>query len=276
MMMLDERLFDQEWIQELPADARWLFLYLLAKASRKTGIIELNMRMINFGAATERKYTKEDVLSLFGNRIQLIPGYDDTAIIVDYVATNWAKNGKPIDAVRNPLFKSVVAELERFGLSLESLNNMANKKVNVVKEIEDDNNNNAVAIHPVCGGGKVKLPDTSVSDKDINELFEGFWKSYPGPRKIDKKKCFAKFARILKSSSNGVKVFNDIMNGLDRWMKTDTWMKNGGQFICAPLVWLNNERWNAEIKEGTYNGNQSGNVKTANANFKSPDASGIF
>lgn len=132
--------------------------------------------------------------------------------------------------------------------------NGANKKVNVVKEIEDDNNNNAVAIHPVCGGGKVKLPDTSVSDNDINEMFEGFWKSYPGPRKIDKKKCFAKFARILKSSSNGVKVFNDIMNGLDRWMKTDTWMKNGGQFICAPLVWLNNERWNAEIKEGCRKG----------------------
>ena len=64
-----------------------------------------------------------------------------------------------------------------------NLNNMANKKVNVVKEIEDDNNNNAVAIHPVCGGGKVKLP--SVSDNDINEMFEEFWKSYPGPRKIE-------------------------------------------------------------------------------------------
>lgn len=296
MMMLDERLFDQEWIQELPADARWLYLYLLAKSSRKTGIIELNMRMINFGAATERKYTKEDVLTMFGNRIQLIPGKEDTAIIVDYVATNWAKNGKPIDTVRNPLLKSVVAELERFGLSIESLNAMANKKINVgggdgCCDDADDNAVSPVGLTKTEGGVEdeqgrkntesasgqsgdcpdvgivragrtvpvhnpsrpdgVRRPGGRLTDNDAKTMCDAFWAAYPGPRKTDKKKVYAKLVKILSGSTDPVKMFNVIMNSIERWKRTDTWMKNGGQFICMPMVWLNNKRWSAEVQEVT-------------------------
>ena len=33
------------------------------------------------------------------------------------------------------------------------------------------------------------------------------------------------------------------MNGLSAWKKCSTWNKDNGQFIRAPLVWLNNENW---------------------------------
>ena len=274
MMMIDERLFDQEWVQELPADARWLYLYLLAKASRKTGIIELNMRMINFGAATEHKYTMKDVLTIFGNRIQLIPGKESTAIIVDYIATNWAKNGKPIDTARNPLFKAVVAELERYGLSIEAVNRMANKKIAV------EGGSDAVADSPAVAcdtdeRADAEKVDARVSGGDIDRMFAAFWEAYPGPRKVDKRKCGEKFARILRGSKDPVKMFNGILAGIDRWKKTDTWHKDDGRFICAPLVWLNNERWEAEIKEGTYNEHRD-KSGSSNSNYRAQGCEGIF
>jgi hypothetical protein len=69
--------------------------------------------------------------------------------------------------------------------------------------------------------------------------FAEFWAAYPGPRRVDKANCLAKFNAIL---SSGVQVA-DLLAGLDAWKRSDDWSKDGGQFICAPLVWLNRRRW---------------------------------
>ena len=69
--------------------------------------------------------------------------------------------------------------------------------------------------------------------------FAEFWAAYPGPRRVDKAGCLAKFNAIL---SSGVQMV-DILAGLDAWKRSDDWSKDGGQFICAPLVWLNKRRW---------------------------------
>ena len=35
-------------------------------------------------------------------------------------------------------------------------------------------------------------------------------------------------------------------DGLSRWRLSRDWTDDGGAYVCAPLVWLNNERWTAE------------------------------
>ena len=80
----------------------------------------------------------------------------------------------------------------------------------------------------------------------VDMLFEEFWQSYPSscPRKVDKKKCLEKFRRILKDGHKiKMEIFTKIMDGLEVWKKSETWQKDDGQFICAPSVWLNNNRW---------------------------------
>ena len=124
-MYIEERFYDQTWVQELSNEDFRMLHYLFHFASKKTGIVELNMRMLNFAANTGTMYTKDDVLSKFGNLIRLIPGKDNTAIFPDYIATNWAKNGKPIDLVKNPLFKAVAAELAANGMTIADVNAMA-------------------------------------------------------------------------------------------------------------------------------------------------------
>lgn len=262
-MYIEERFYDQTWVQELSNEDFRMLHYLFHFASKKTGIVELNMRMLNFAANTGTMYTKDDVLSKFRNLIRLIPGKDNTAIFPDYIATNWAKNGKPIDLVKNPLFKAVAAELAANGMTIADVNAMAKKKIIVRGEESVDEPVDVPVVDVVrdSGGGRERLK--VVTDADAERMFNAFWESYPRrcPRKVDKQKCKAKFIGYLRkcTTSDGVvQLFNAIMQGLGKWKRSDTWTKDGGQYIRAPLVWLNNMNWNDEPTGGNYGTNQSG------------------
>lgn len=253
-MMIDERLFDKEWLQDLPADARWLYLYILSKASKKTGIFEMNMRVLNFGAATEKKYTAEDVLKMYGGRIQKVPGHDSVGIVVDYISKNWApRNGGSdiVEGTKNPLYRSILSELARYGLTMEDVARMSDERVGAPCAVPKSSSPPDVPKPSAATGG----------GNETDEAFAAFWADYPGPRKTDKKKCVDVFRSKAKAFKGSVKEFAAaVSEGLKRWKSTEDWLKEGGRYICAPLVWLRNERWNAEVapQKGGTNGNDRG------------------
>ena len=84
----------------------------------------------------------------------------------------------------------------------------------------------------------------------MDEAFSNFWTLYPDdcPRKVDKVKCRKKFAALYKAAGNKAAFLLELMSGLERWRRSETWTKDGGAYICAPLVWLNNARWLDEPK----------------------------
>ena len=265
-MMIEDRFFDQEWVQELSNEKFRMLMYLFHFASKKTGLLELNMRQINFAANTGRQFTQEDVLREFGNMLTLVPGKSHTAIFPDYIATNWMKNGKPIDVNRNPLFKSIVNELATVGLTIDKVNEIAKRKVEV------------------CNSEQIQetQDQKEVDDgADINAMFEEFWKAYPSecPRKVDKKKCRIKFTQYMKPCLTRNILFGQILEGLERWKNSDTWKKNGGQYIRAPLVWLNGRNWEDEpMKERKGINETARRIGSANANYKGDgtEANNIF
>lgn len=246
-MMIEDRFFDQVWVQELSNEDFRMLLYLFKYAS-KCGIIELNMRLLNFAANTGHNYTKEELLNKFGNIIRLIPGRSDTAIMPEYIATNWAK-GKPVDVERMPLFRGIVNELASFGLTIHDVNAMSKKKF-IFKDSQPTEHDEPEVKEKCC---------------DYQDMFSKFWKAYPSkcPRKIDKKKCLDKFVRILKDSKDANTTFNTVMSGLKVWCESELWNTDGGKFIKAPLVWLNGTCWVDTPKKG--NGNGSSKNSTANA-----------
>ena len=74
--------------------------------------------------------------------------------------------------------------------------------------------------------------------------FERFWECYPrSPRKGAKSACEKKWNTLHCEAS-----IEQIIKHLT-WMKTtDQWLTNFGAFIPAPLVYLNQKRWDgAEI-----------------------------
>ena len=72
--------------------------------------------------------------------------------------------------------------------------------------------------------------------------FEEFWNLYPsGGRKAARKQCLEKWKR------EGLdEVADKVIEGLIRWLYSKDWRKDNGQYIPAPLTWLNQQRWEAQ------------------------------
>lgn len=76
--------------------------------------------------------------------------------------------------------------------------------------------------------------------------FDKFWAAWPKhPRKGGKQSCKQKWASTYLDTCA-----DQIIKHVE-WMKTtDQWRKNDGAFIPAPLVYLNQQRWDgAEIPD---------------------------
>jgi len=116
----------------------------------------------------------------------------------------------------NPITENPITE------NLQQLNtNISNTKVLNTKVI----NNTPI------------IPD-EISEKE--SMFEDFWKAYPQCfRKANKKGCKTKFLKIKNLES----IFPDIMASLEMQKRSKQWNEQDGQFIPAPLTWINQERW---------------------------------
>jgi hypothetical protein len=76
--------------------------------------------------------------------------------------------------------------------------------------------------------------------------FEQFWKAYPStPRKGGKAKCKQVWDKSY-CDTQAEQILKHI-----NWLKTtEQWLKLNGAFIPAPLVYLNQQRWDgAEVPE---------------------------
>jgi len=79
-----------------------------------------------------------------------------------------------------------------------------------------------------------------------NAMFEDFWKVWPSnPRKGAKSKCKQVWIKSY-CDTQADQIIKHV-----QWLKTtEQWLKSNGAFIPAPLVYLNQQRWDgAEIPE---------------------------
>jgi len=84
--------------------------------------------------------------------------------------------------------------------------------------------------------------------------FEDFWAAWPkSVRKGGKSTCLSKWNKF-KLDAQADQIIKHV-----EWMKTtDAWKKANGDFIPAPLVYINQMRWDgAEVPEMTVNVNVS-------------------
>lgn len=88
--------------------------------------------------------------------------------------------------------------------------------------------------------GKGKEGDTrDASRSDEPSGFEDFWKAWPNTdRKQAKGKCLEVWKKASAERDAAV-----ILAHVESLKTSPTWTKNGGDFIPAPLVYLNQRRW---------------------------------
>jgi hypothetical protein len=84
--------------------------------------------------------------------------------------------------------------------------------------------------------------NTVASAKPVE--FEIFWKEYP--RKIGKKKALK-----VWTAAKDKPALADILKSVQVAKLTDQWKKDGGKYIPHPSTWLNEGRWDDEVKGGT-------------------------
>jgi hypothetical protein len=71
--------------------------------------------------------------------------------------------------------------------------------------------------------------------------FAGFWSLWPKHhRKADKRACEAKWRKLECEP-----LTDAILASLTAWKASEDWTKQDGQFVPAPLVWLNKRLWEA-------------------------------
>jgi hypothetical protein len=100
--------------------------------------------------------------------------------------------------------------------------------------------------------------DNTRTDNSIDH-FELFWEVYP--RKVAKKKALQIWRRISPAPS----LVEKIMSALKLARESDQWRKDDGRFIPHPTTWLNQERWNDEIRVPVKGPSKYDNIHTIEA-----------
>lgn len=73
--------------------------------------------------------------------------------------------------------------------------------------------------------------------------FDAFWAAYPaGPRKVNKRACLTRW-HVAKLEGKA----QEIVDHVEACKAGRDWCKDGGAFVPAPLVYLNQERYLAPI-----------------------------
>lgn len=73
------------------------------------------------------------------------------------------------------------------------------------------------------------------------QKFDQFYSNYP--KKIAKQAALKAWQKLKPDDA----LMDKIMQGLERWKQSDSWLKDNGQYIPYPATWINQRRWEDEI-----------------------------
>ena len=86
---------------------------------------------------------------------------------------------------------------------------------------------------------KIEIVDGKKEQKEIEALFEDFWREYP--RKVDKVNAFKAFKKVCKDR----KMLTVLLAALSQHRKTQQWQTK--TLIPHASTWLNGRRWEDDL-----------------------------
>ncbi|MCM3455417.1 hypothetical protein M3685_15945 [Heyndrickxia oleronia] len=228
---------DPKVLEEMTPEDKYFYIYLLTNPNTtQIGVYQVTKKQIMF----EIGYSIESVNSLierFQNMHKLIKYNPNTReiAILNWGKYNLIKGGKPIlDCVQKEL-----NEVKDVSLLSDMVDKIPNESIRQLfyNRIEQKNNiitndtlHDTLDDTPTISGQKEK--EKEKENNIYSNEFEQFWILYP--RKIDKKKAYKSFIKILKAYSLDV-----ILSGTEKYSKQVTGVEK--KFIKHPSTFLNNE-----------------------------------
>ena len=81
-------------------------------------------------------------------------------------------------------------------------------------------------------------------EQETEYMFERFWAAYP---RHDSKATARRAFEKLKPTEE---LLGTMLSAIDKYKQTAQWQENGGQFIPYAATWLNQKRWEDDVKTG--------------------------
>lgn len=221
--MFSKRIISSGRFLKMPPSAQALYFHLAINAD-DDGVVEAHLII----KITDSKEDDYSILKIKRFIYQL--NEDLVVVIVDWREHNLIRPDRKIDSIYKDVLKEKMPDIK-----------LIEPQIRADRIIKNNGTSNG---QPMVSIGKDRIGEDSI---DITDQFETFWKLYP--RKIGKKTALTKWKKIKPDEQ----LNTTILEALKKYCKVDQWTKDNGAFIPHPSTWLNQERWNDEIKINTIN-----------------------
>ena len=212
--MFSKTIIDSDAFLDMPTSARLLY-YDLSMRADDDGFVNSPKKIIKMTGAAE------DDLKILALKQFIIPFENGVVVIKHWHIHNY---------IRKDTYTETPYQEQKSRLIIDK-----NKTYNLIdparQQLVDDT---LTQIRE----DKIREDKNSIDIYERN--FEIFWRKYP--RKVSKEKAKKAF---LKAKIDDV-VLNEILKSLDKFINSNDWKKENGQYIPYPASWLNQRRWEDE------------------------------
>lgn len=214
--MFSNRIANSARFLQMPAESQLLYFHMVLRAD-DDGVVESYplMKMLGLAPDNFKVLEAKGFIKLLND--------DQVVLVMNWIEHNKIRADRKVNSIYLPLIKNLYPELPTIEPKPRS--------------DVDDNSRRINGGQSTVGISKDKLS----KDKIIEDNhFSSFWDSYP--RKEGKKNAEKSWLKI------DPKLHDIILSALKEHCESEQWLKDGGRFIPHPATWLNQERWNDEIK----------------------------
>lgn len=224
--LINTKFWDDSYITTLDPIEKLLFLYFLTNTSTNIcGVYEISLRKAAVETGIEKDMVAK-VIKRFSKDKKIF--YQKGWICLKNFTKNQNQNSPTVKIGIEREIKAIPSDiLEIFiGYGYPIALNLT--KLNLTKENTSSKNDD-------------ELTTKKIVDKTLG--FDKFWSLYPN--KVGKSVAMKSWKKISPSED----FVSQIITALQSHLESEAWQKEDGKYIPNPATWINQERWNDELKK---------------------------
>lgn len=207
---------------------RYLFLYFLTnEKTNLAGVYELPLRTI----ANETGIDKEEILRMLERMKTRVEYKDGWVCLVNFIKHQNLNNVSILKGIQNELH-SLPEEIHKWVEQTRGVREVYERGTTPDNIIESN----------LIESKVIKSNQTKNKSEEYEKSFEEFWKEYP--EKVGKGKAYDSWKKL--SDETKLKCLEQIkLQVINKHFRN----KSGVDYIPHPTTWLNQKRWEDEVKQ---------------------------
>ena len=224
--MINTRFWIDDYISNLDPSEKLLFLYFLTNPYTDIcGVYEVPLKHVGLETGLDKEMVLK-IVDRFSRDGKIF--YENGWVAIKNFAKHQQDNPKVKKGIQIGLSQVPQLLLDRLSIDYGGLSH------------SNLNSNSNLNLNPNTKKGVKK--DKNTEPREENTFFRTFWENFPSRRKSEKEKCFTKFMTFDTSLQE--RISQDVVL---RATEHADWLKQEGEFVPAPIVYLNKKQWELPI-----------------------------